>query len=235
MADTDPNAGAGGSPAPPAEDRGEAEVAALRERLAGLEATVKEREVRHQSEIEALKASRPQPDPNAADKLKVQFNEAFEKDPAGAMAAYEQQFLHPNLQKIAAMADNKVNAVMEKIARNQRDEILRDDRCSPEILEEVDGVAKQLDRDRLSEPGAYREILESVLKKRAWAEMELNGTGKGRTGMRTRRGPEADAEDEGGEPLTAEEIRWAKRWKLDAKTFKEYQGKGPRHEKELEW
>lgn len=226
MADTNPT-DAGSAVDPKAAD-GDGQ---LRERLAALEATLKETKESHTREIDALRKDRSSapPDPDAQTKMRTQWNTLFEKDPASAMAAYEQTYLHPNMNKVMEAANTGTRAMQEKLSRFGRDEILRDKRCSPEVLDEVEQVAKQMDPDKRSEPGAWRSILENVLRRKALAEVNMNGGSK--SGMRTERGSELDeTQDFDTSELTAEERRWAKRWGISPEEFKKSQG-----DHEMEW
>lgn len=209
----------------PREESGD-EVGTLRERLAAMEATMKEREEGYRRDMEDIKRryETPAPSPDARAHELKQWEEDFERDGfVKTMSKYEQTYLYPNMQRVLQTAETRVQSVLDKVARHERDRVKSDQRCTADILRRVDQIAGQLDADKRSEPGVYREILDQVLGHESWAESQMGGGKVNST--QTRRGPDIDPDDEPHEPeLSKEEAKWAKRWGMTPKEFKKHQG-----------
>lgn len=227
---SDPNqaVNAEGAETPPVQAKVEtpdfgAEIGKLREEQAKFrgefDATVKAKD----AEIADLRQRLTQTQaPQDGPKNPEDWDKLFtEKGVAPTLMEFTKRVVNPSFEALAQRTQAQNQKLYEKLAKSQREQIRHLDGVDDTVMAKVDTVMDKLSFEEKAEPGVWTEALERVLDDEQLAEIKMKGREQSRTSVRTR--SQAPPDDEGREPvLTADEAKWAKRFKMTPKEYKRF-------------
>lgn len=230
MADIDPTkAEAGNEPAAetPTEKQAAkgpdtmAEVADLKTKLAVSEATLKEVKEGVHREMDAIKQALPREKGQTIQQIQEEIDEIFNKQgPSAGVTAWATKILDPIFTREIRARDEKIEKLQDKMAKKERMEVMRDERCTAEVLSRIDTVMDKLSPEQKAEPGAYIVAFEEIMEAEENAELRMGKEAQAPTVHARKRQVEPEENEDGA--LSEEEAAFAKRDGLDAKLYRKY-------------
>ncbi|MDI6808963.1 MAG: hypothetical protein QME66_08290 [Candidatus Eisenbacteria bacterium] len=198
-----------------------AEVTELKTKLAASEAALREVKEGVHREIDTLKLAMPREKGRTLQQIQEEVDESFNKEGACAgMTAWATNILDPIFSKIIGARDEKINNLLSHMGKKERMEVMRDERCTAEVLSRIDTVMEKLTLDQRAEPGAYIATFEEIIEAEENAERKMQAEAQAPTVHSRKRQVEPEEDEDGA--LNEDEAAFAKRDGLDAKTYRRY-------------